>query len=170
MRAAQMLQTGRVAMIADGSWALQELSQMGFPVGVGVLPKFKKLATTDMAHLHVVYRGTKYPEQAWRLVSFLSSEWYQLDLVRSGLWMPNRTALYSKDGAKKWLNPAVHPKGFEQMLPYYTDYVKPYPFIYVPLQVSDVVNEELEYFWFDNQPLDRVLPRLFGRLGPMLAQ
>ena len=32
MNAAQMLQTGRVAMLADGSWALQELAMMDFPV------------------------------------------------------------------------------------------------------------------------------------------
>ena len=34
MNAAQMLQTGRVAMVADGSWALQELAKMNFDVGV----------------------------------------------------------------------------------------------------------------------------------------
>ena len=38
MNAAQMLQTGRVAMLADGSWALQELAMMDFPVGVAPLP------------------------------------------------------------------------------------------------------------------------------------
>ncbi|MEW6105710.1 MAG: sugar ABC transporter substrate-binding protein, partial [Bacillota bacterium] len=95
MSASQMLQTGKVAMVIDGSWALQELAQMNFRVGVGVLPVFKRAATTDEAHVHVVYKGTKYPEEAWRLVSFLSSEWYQLELVRSGLWLPNRMALYT---------------------------------------------------------------------------
>lgn len=170
MSAAQMLQTGKVAMITDGSWALQELAQMNFRVGVGVLPVFKRPATTDQAHVHAVYKGTKHPEEAWRLVSFLSSEWYQLDLVRSGLWMPNRMTLYTPEGMKKWLNPKVHPKEFADTIPYYTDCVNTYPFIFAPRRAEDTIKEELDYFWFEDQPLDKVMPRLASRINSILAQ
>lgn len=170
MSASQMLQTGKVAMVIDGSWALQELAQMNFRVGVGVLPVFKRAATTDEAHVHVVYKGTKYPEEAWRLVSFLSSEWYQLELVRSGLWLPNRMALYTPEGVKKWLNPKVHPKEFADIIPYYTNYVYTYPFIFVPRKIQDTINEELDCFWFGGEPLDKVMPRLTNRVNSMLAQ
>lgn len=168
MSAAQMLQTGRVAMIVDGSWALQQLSQMDFPVGIGVLPRFKKPALTDIAHVHAAYKGTKHPEAAWKLISFLSSEWYQLDLVKSGLWLPNRMSLYSEEGKDKWVEPGVYPEGFEKMLPYFVESVEAYPFNYLPQKVEDVTTDTLDYFWYDNQPLDKVLPVLEKDLNEII--
>ena len=168
MNSAQMLQTGRVAMIADGSWALQELSQMDFPVGIGVLPIFTKPATTDFAHLHSVYKGTKHPEAAWKLVSFLSSEWYQLNLIRAGLWLPNRMSLYTEEGAKQWLNEGVHPANFEEMLTYFSEDIQAYPYIFLTQKVEDITNDNLDYYWYDNQPLDRVLATIVEDVNKIL--
>ncbi len=119
MSAAQMLQTGKVAMVIDGSWALQELARMKFPIGVGVLPKFAQTKTQGQAHVHSISAKTKNPEAAWKFLSFLSGEEYQLDLIRDGLWMPNRASLYTQEGIKKWLNADVHPEGFEQLAAYF---------------------------------------------------
>ena len=88
MNAAQMLQTGRVAMVADGSWALQELAKMNFSVGVGVLPIMERPITAGTAHLHSIWSGTKHPEEAWKLVEFLSSEEYQIGLVEKASGCP----------------------------------------------------------------------------------
>lgn len=170
MSAAQMLATGRVAMVADGTWALQELAQMDFEVGVGVLPIFKKPATTDIAHLHVVAKDTKHPQEAWEFIKFLSSEWYQKDLVSSGLWMPNRTSMYTEEGRKDWLNPDVHPEEFENILFYYTDAIEIYPFFFLPLETSDLVDEILEYFWYDNWSLERVVEMLDKEVNSWLAK
>lgn len=169
MSAAQMLQTGRVAMLVDGSWALQELSQMDFPVGVAPLPKLKVPATSGTAHLHSIWKGTKHPEAAWRLVKFLSSKEYQIDLVHSGLWMPNRTEMYSDSGVKEWLNPTVHPAGFEEVIPFFTKYARVHPAIMVPKEAWDILTEELDYFWHDNQDLDVVLSRLATRVNDLLS-
>jgi multiple sugar transport system substrate-binding protein len=169
MSAAQMLQTGRVAMLMDGSWALQELSQMDFPVGVAPLPVFKVPATSGTAHLHAIWKGTKHPEAAWRLVKFLSSKEYQIDLVRSGLWMPNRTEMYSDSGIKEWLDPVVHPPGFEEVIPFFTKYARPHPAIMVPKEAWDILTEELDYFWHDGQDLNQVLDRLTTRVNSVLS-
>ena len=90
---------------------------MDFPVGVAPLPVFKVPATAGTAHLHSIWINTPHPEAAWRLVKFLSSKEYQIDLVRSGLWMPNRTEMYTESGMREWLDPKVHPPGFETSLP-----------------------------------------------------
>lgn len=164
----QMLQTGKIGMLVDGSWALQELARMKFPVGVGVLPKFKTPVTHGTAHLHAIWKGTKHPKEAWRLVSFLSSEEYQLYFVRDGLWMPNRMYLYTKDGIKKWLNPSVHPAGFEEIADYFTKYLRPHPAIFIPQEAWDIVNEELDKFWHADQPIDKVAQEMAQRVNPIL--
>jgi len=170
MSSAHMLATGRVAMVVDGTWALQELSQMDFEVGIGVLPIFKKPATTDIAHLHVASKATKHPEEAWKLLSFLSSEWYQTDLVSAGLWMPNRTAMYTEEGSKSWINPDVHPEGYEAILPFYTDAIQPYPFLFLPQKAEDLTNEILEYFWYDNWPIEKVVETLNKEINAVISK
>ena len=52
MSAKQMLQTGKVAMLMDGSWSLQELAASGMNIGMAPLPAYDKVLTTGQAHLH----------------------------------------------------------------------------------------------------------------------
>ena len=168
MSGSQMLQTGRVAMVADGSWALQELAKMDFRLGVGVLPKIKQPATTGTSHLHAIWKETKHPEESWKLLKFLSSEEYQIQLIKEGLWMPNRTSLYTEEGMKRWLNPDVHPEGFEKIAPYFTKYLIPHPSLFINREAWDVMVEEFENFLFDKQPMNKVAPRLIQRVDEKL--
>lgn len=170
MRPAQMLQTGKLAMLVDGSWALQELAKMNFPVGVGVLPKFKKAVTHGQAHVHAAWAKTPYPKEAWELIKFLSSEEYQIQLIREGLWMPNRKSLYTADGINKWLNPQVHPDGFKQLVPYFLE-ARPYPFALIRQnKVNDIITEEMDKFWYANQPVDVTVANIEARANEELVK
>lgn len=115
MSAWQMLASGKVAILADGSWALQDISQMGFTFGCGVLPKLKEPATTALAHLHVIHKDTEYPEASWELLAYLSSDDYQRGLCQVGLWLPSHTTLLTEEGLASWITPGVHPEGYEQI-------------------------------------------------------
>jgi len=162
MSSSQMLQTGKIAMLINGSWALQELSQMDFPVGVGVLPRFKEPVTHGQAHLHVASAKTKYPEEAWKLIKFLSSEEYQLQNVREGLWMPNRASLYTGEGVRKWLTEGVHPEGFEQMVDYF---VNARVYSYATLgagaqRISENMTEELDKYFLVGQDVHTTVQNL----------
>lgn len=154
MSPAQMLQTGKIAMLVDGSWSLQELSHMNFKVGMGVLPKFKDAVTHGQAHLHVASAHTKHPEEAWKLIKFLSSEEYQLQNVKAGLWLPNHKSLYTEEGIQKWLTAGVHPDGFKDMIPYFTS-SKPYPYALLSSQkIQEDTTAELDKFFIGNQSVD----------------
>lgn len=168
MSPTQMLQTGRVAMLVEGSWALQELAQMDFSVGIGVLPKFKKPATVGQAHLHAAWAKTQYPEEAWKLIKFLSSGDYQLSNVRAGLWLPNRKELYKKENLNKWMNPNVYPEGFENMATYFTQYGELWPGVKAPQEAWDIIMEELEKFRMGGQSLDKVIAGMSKRVKPIL--
>ena len=157
MSSSQMLQTGKIAMLINGSWALQELANMDFEVGTAVLPKFDRAVTHGQAHLHVASKDTKHPEEAWKLIKFLSSEEYQLQNVRAGLWLPNRKSLYSEEGIKSWLTEGVHPEGFEKMIPYFLDSLV-YPYAMTASQkIQEETTAQLDAFFLGGQELDLTL-------------
>lgn len=170
MNAAQMLQTGRVAMLVDGSWALQQLAQMDFPLGIGVLPVFKRPVTVGQAHLHSSWVKTKHPDEAWKLVKFLSSREYQTNLIRSGLWLPNRMDMYEKKNIHTWLNPKVYPKDFENMFKFFTKYEELWPGVFAPAEAWDIILEELDNFFLANHPIDEVMARMNKRVKPILSK
>lgn len=170
MSPSHMLQTGRIAMLIDGSWALQELAQIDFPVGVAVLPRFDTPVTHGQAHLHSAWIGTEYPDQAWKLISYLSSEEYQIDLISSGLWMPNRTSLYTEEGIDRWYNPDVHPEGFRDLVPYIRD-AAAYPGAFVVRPATmDLIAEELGAFFNGGKSLDATVADIETRVNAELAR
>lgn len=172
MNASQMLQTGKVAMIVEGSWALQELATMGFPVGVAALPKIGPETTTHgQAHVHAAWNKTDHPQEAWELVKFLSSEEYQTQLISEGLWMPNRVDMYSEEGVKQWHNPdKVHPEGFLELAPFFAD-AQPYPFaLGSSIAVRDIVVEELAKYFNDDQSVEETLENIDRRSAEELAR
>ncbi len=168
MNAAQMLQTGRVAMLVDGSWALQQLAQMDFPVGIGVLPVLKEPVTVGQAHLHSVWSKTKHPEEAWKLVNFLSSRDYQSNLIKSGLWLPNRMDMYEDENLASWMNPDVYPDDFENIVKYFTTYGQLWTGVKAPSEAWDIINEELDNFFLSDKSIDEVISSMKERVDPIL--
>lgn len=132
----QMLENGYLAMAVDGSWALSWLTELQIKLGTAVLPKMKQPATTLQAHLHSVFSGSKQPEQAWQWVRFLATEYYQLQFLKIGLWLPSQTALMTPEGRQKWMTlrtapgEGVHPEGYEQLV---TEFIPQYgQVLYMP--------------------------------------
>ena len=116
----QMLSSGRLAILMDGSWALQDIAKMDFSYGAGVLPKMKTPVTVSQAHMHLIHKDTKNPDAAWKLLAFLSSDDYQMGLLKVGLWLPSHTSLTTEEGMKQWITAGVHPEGYQQLV---TDYL-----------------------------------------------
>ncbi len=170
MSPAQMLQTGRITMLVDGSWALQELAQMGFPVGIGVLPVMEKPVTCGQAHMHSAWSKTEHPEEAWKLIKFLSSREYQTKVVKSGLWLPNYVDMYDEENIDIWMDPDVYPEGFENMVDYFTVYEELWPAVKCPSEALDIIIEELDNFFLDGQPYDEVVERMKKKVDPILKE
>lgn len=171
MSAPQMLQTGKIGMMIEGSWALQQLATMGFPVGVAPLPKFgSEPSTHGSAHLHSASANTKHPEEAWKLIKFLSSRDYQNQLIKEGLWMPNRVDMYSEEGVKAWHDPKVHPEGFLELNSFFKD-AEAYPFVTIQKYVvQDIVSEEFEKYYNGDQNVDDTLSNIDTRVAEELAR
>ncbi|MDI9520286.1 MAG: sugar ABC transporter substrate-binding protein [Bacillota bacterium] len=170
MSAAQMLQTGKVAMIIDGSWALQQLAQMDFRVGVAPLPKFKEALTDSWAHLHAISAASKNKEAAWKFLEFLSGMEYQGALVAEGLWMPNRKSMYEPDAVKQWYREDIHGEDFLKMLDYFRDSRVAPLALQKSSKCQDVMTEETDMFFKDGQPLDITLKNVQDRVNEILKK
>ncbi|MBX3086433.1 MAG: sugar ABC transporter substrate-binding protein [Anaerolineae bacterium] len=121
----QMIDSGRLAMGVDGSWALSWMnpSLLKVKMGTGALPKMKKPAAIMQAHFHSVISSTQHPEEAWQWVRFLATPFYQTQFCKIGLWLPSQTALTTEDGLKTWITEGVHPANYSQFV---TDYLPKY--------------------------------------------
>jgi multiple sugar transport system substrate-binding protein len=154
----QMLASGRVAMVADGSWSLLDISQMGFRYGCAVLPYLKQPGTGTMAHLHVIHSDTDQPDASWQLLAYLSSDDYQRGLCHVGLWLPSHTSLHTPEGLATWLNPEVHPEGYELIA---TKYLKENATaFYYPAGFSEAlqfVTTALDPVWIGAQTAEQAL-------------
>ena len=120
MNSMQMLASNKLAILADGSWALQDIAKLGFEYGAGVLPKMKEPMTAGTAHLHVISSDTENVDASWKLLAYLSSDDYQRGLCKVGLWLPSHTSLLTPDGLATWITPGVHPTGYDKIA---TDYL-----------------------------------------------
>ncbi len=171
---AQMLQTGKIAMLLDGSWAMQELASMGFRVGVGCLPKVngaEVASTIGQAHVHSAWTKTKHPDEAWKFLSFLSSAEYQTDLVRSGLWMPNRTAMYAPENIDSWYNKDVYGEGYEAMVPYFRDAAVYQTALNPKTKANTAINDELNlYFSAEGQDMDLTIQNITDNVAAELRR
>ncbi|MHB8625174.1 MAG: extracellular solute-binding protein [Aggregatilineales bacterium] len=115
----QMLESGRLAMAIDGSWALSYNYKIKAPLGTGALPKLKQAASLMQAHFHGVMAATKNPDAAWQWLRFLNTPFYQTHFCKIGLWVPSQTAMLTPDGLKTWITKGIHPDN-------YVDFVSTY--------------------------------------------
>lgn len=168
MSSSQMLQTGKIAMLINGSWALQELSNMDFPIGMAPLPKFQDAVTTGQAHLHCIAKDSPHQEEAWEFLKFLSSMDYQGELVKAGLWMPNRTSMYEDVDA--WYVEEVHGTEYREMLDYFQFAEVDPGALQLSSKCSDIIREESESFFQDSTDLDTALANIETRTNEELER
>ena len=122
MNNTQMIDTGRLAMGIDGSWALSWMnpSLLNVSMGTGALPKMAMPASVMQAHFHSVLSSTEHPEEAWQWVRFLATPFYQEHFAKIGLWIPNQTAMLTEEGLEGWVTEGIHPDNYSQFA---TDYL-----------------------------------------------
>lgn len=123
----QMVDSGRLAMAVDGSWALSWMnpSLVSVPLGTGALPKMKQPASLMQAHFHSVFAHTRHPDEAWQWVRFLATPFYTLQFIKVGLWLPSQTAQLTEDGIAEWNTEGVHPANYVE---FSRDYLPKYGF------------------------------------------
>jgi multiple sugar transport system substrate-binding protein len=122
-----MIDNGRLAMAADGSWALSWMnpSMVSVPLGTGALPKMKQPASLMQAHFHAIFANTQHPEEAWQWVRFLATPFYTEQFIKVGLWLPSQSAQLTEEGIARWNTEGIHPENYVE---FSRDYLPKYGF------------------------------------------
>jgi multiple sugar transport system substrate-binding protein len=160
----QMLENGKLAMAIDGSWALSWITKIKAKLGTAVCPKIVQPATDMQAHIHCGFAATKFPEQAWKWLRFLGTEYYQLQFLKMGLWLPSQTALMTPDGMAKWYTDrtapgvGVHPAGYDKIV---TEYVPKYGHVlYMPPGYNEadaIITPALDAVWIGDKTAEEAM-------------
>jgi multiple sugar transport system substrate-binding protein len=177
MSEAQMLESGKMAMHIEGSWALAWIHKLEVTLGTAVLPKMKMAATSMTAHIHSALSGTKEPEAAYRWLSFLATEFYQLIFLRMGLWLPSQTALMTDEGMAKWYTErrsateGVHPPGYDQIV---KDYVPNYGHVfYWPPgfpEANAILQPALDAIWIGQMTAEEAMKDVVPQCNEILQE
>jgi multiple sugar transport system substrate-binding protein len=117
----QMLNTNRLALAVDGSWALSWINPttLDVPKGVGALPKMATTATYLQAHFHAALAATQHPDEAWQWIRFLATPFYTEQFMKIGLWLPSQTAQTTEEGLAAWLTEGIHPDNYREFVSEY---------------------------------------------------
>jgi len=118
----QMLETGRLAMAVDGTYALAWVRKINAPLGTAAMPKFIRPVTIIQSDIRCGMSATKHPEACWQWLRALAGPWYQSIFLKMGLWWPSQTSLMTAEGMKTWITErkspteGVHPAGYEVLV------------------------------------------------------
>jgi multiple sugar transport system substrate-binding protein len=118
MNNSQMLDTGRLAMVVEGSWGLSWInsSALSIPLGVGALPKMTQAATYMQAHFHSALAASDHPDEAWEWIRFLATPFYQTQFMKIGLWLPSLTELTTEEAMDDWFVEGIHPENYRDFI------------------------------------------------------
>lgn len=173
MSSNQMLQTGKIAMVFAGSHAMQELATMDFEWGVAPLPTIDGhvMNANNCSYNAAVWSGTEHPEEAKELLSYLCSLDFQLEFVRSGLWMSNRVSMYEEENIDQWFNEDVYPEEFKDMISiFYNGHVSSTELVSNSPEVKAIMDEEMQAYFYQDKDIDTVLEDMTTRANTALSE
>jgi len=175
------LQTGQVAMVLDGQWAMQEAAQIakeeGMRFGVAPLPYMKNPVTgVEGAPIGIFKDAVKNDPEvlqaAWEFYKFIENPDQVVEVIRSGLWQPTTLDWYTKEEyINKWLNPQVHPKEYKEAVVNYYGYAKPYPNAYLKnvAEINTIVVQEMSRIFYGQEDISKVCKEAAAKIKPLLA-
>jgi multiple sugar transport system substrate-binding protein len=162
-------------MAIDGSWALAWITKINATLGTAVCPKMKVPATDMQAHLHCAFAETKHPDAAWQWLRFLATEYYQLQFLKMGLWLPSQTALMTEEGMSKWYTDrvapgeGVHPPGYDKIV---TEYVPKYGHVlYMPpgyTEADSIITPALDAVWVGDATAEEAMAGVVDEANAIL--
>jgi multiple sugar transport system substrate-binding protein len=166
----QMLETGKLAMAIEGSWALDWMKNMNATLGTAVLPMMSQVATNMQAHLHSGLSASPNPDAAWAWVRFLSTPFYQTQFCRTGLWLPSQTDLMTEAGLQEWIGDG-HPTDYQKIA---TEYLPRFgKVLYQPIgypRANSVLQPALDAIWNGDMTAEEALTTAVPEANAILAE
>jgi multiple sugar transport system substrate-binding protein len=166
------LETGKIAMHLGGQWELETLSKASFPLGIGVLPRFRRPATAVLGGSTVIFATTRHRREAWELYKFSKDARHAPEVFRGGLWMPTQRRYYSEEGLKFWTDNPIHPPEYRTaVVDFMERYGRPEPAYWLKNwpQMQEIVTPALDPVWQGRQSADEAMRAVRPRLQRLAA-
>ncbi|HEX7712448.1 MAG TPA: sugar ABC transporter substrate-binding protein [Bacillota bacterium] len=133
-------QTGKFAMVYQGSWQVSQLNGVTFDWDVAVAPTFGKKIYCVQSVGNSMYAKTKHPKEAWKLIRFLCGKEGQTIMAKEGDAIP---VLKEVAMSPAFLNPSQKPLNKKA---YFESAVGIVPYISFPKkgEIFERINQDLE--------------------------
>lgn len=161
----EMFFQGRAAMIIAGHWMVPKFRKItAFKWDVVVLPKGKKMAGLAYGSCFSIPKASKHPQEAYRLIKYLTGIKGQEILVADGFSVP---ALKSIANSKTYLTtPPDNQKAFLDMIEY--GHLKPQSPNYI--EMEHAWGEQLDSIWFKHTPVLKVVKNVDYEVNKIFKQ
>jgi len=169
---ATALQSRKIAMDWDGQWVQLDLGNAKVNYDVGVLPKMKNNKTTLFGEVMCVFESTKHPDEAWKLLKWMTSGEGTKDLITSGLWMPTVKSWYTDPKLiESWVVKPGHPDGYKDAIlnqalnnsvPDCGYYIKN------SVKISSIIGPDLDQVWSGEKTAEEALREVEPDVVPEL--
>ena len=167
----QKLASKKVAMATSGQWELVNIGPQvdkGLRNGVGVLPIFKKPATTNTGLPLVIYNTTKHPDEAIELYKWLMDPNQNQANFDSGVWMPTELSWYTDPALiEKWTASKVHPPEYKTaVVDYALKATYPTPWFFLPTysRLGEVLNPAMDQVWLGEKTAEQVFQEIYPKM------
>lgn len=112
-----MLQSGRAAMLIDGTWNMATMMDTwGSDLGIAVLPKYQEYKTATFSDPPVIWSDSPNKDLAFEFIRFLTDPSLQIDSYRSGNGVPTQRDYLTGDGLAAWLSGTNLPEHYDTVV------------------------------------------------------
>ncbi len=164
-----IFKAGKAAMCTYGRWMCMQFKDIKeFDWDVQVLPRGPERVSTLFTVCYSIARSSKHPEEAWRLVKFLTGPVGQKATARSGHAIPSmRSIAESPDFLEA---PAVPQKINTRVFLDAVDYAVPTPTNRKWSRIQEILSRELQFVWEGKKKAKEVLAATQDELQAILDE
>lgn len=160
----ELFTSGRIGMIYAGRWDMPQIGkQAKFMWMAAPLPRGKRAANLGLGSGFCVMKGSKQPDNAWKLTMFLAGLEGQQALLEGSFSTPAYKPLsltLAAVGAKPEEDPYLGALQVAHPVPYTTQYTA----------IADVWEQELQLLWSGQSSVAEVTKKIDDRVNQLLAE
>jgi multiple sugar transport system substrate-binding protein len=161
----KMFESGKIAMLYDGSWAVGEFANNPYTkenADVAPLPKGKTATGVIHGTATVINAKTKHPQEAVELLKFLASKEANMMYADVGSFVPSYNGTQ-----EKWVKsvPNFNLQSFVDSI----DTATPYPISKSTAKWEDVQNEYFQKAWAGEMTIEEAAKQVAAKMNETLA-
>lgn len=159
----EMFAAGKAATYNNGRWMVPLFRKSTFAWDVMPMPMKAKRAQLLTGSIFAVSQGTKYPEETWKLLSFITGKEGQRLMTELGLLLPSRKSVAESDQFLKSAPPASNRVYIDEL-----QYAQPLPMHPKYPQMEKAVGDEVDLVLAGSKPAAEAAKVMTAKVNELL--